>query len=170
MHTIIMPSRLRYMGANQTKQKNDLPDCWKQPVNVLLYFLIASSSLVLFLTWAPHTENLYPYAVALMGAIVTSLFLTVEWVIRSPSSPIFPPGFKFNNPLSKRFLAVIVAAGALLPFHNPLLKIILAALAAAAVALLLTTWIKPAAEVLVTRISFSNSPFIPLAPPRLRTV
>jgi hypothetical protein len=33
-----------------------------------------------------------------------------------------------------------------------------------------TSWTKHAAEVLVTRITFSNSPYIPLAPPRLRTV
>lgn len=141
------------MIISKSNQKN-VPDNWLQPVNVLLCFLIASGFLVLFSIWVPHAENLSPYAVASMGSLVTSLYLTVEWAIRSPSSKIFPPRVE--------------------PFHKPLSKIILAALIAAVVLLATITFLstartkiswKPAAEVLTTRISFSNSPFLPLAPP-----
>lgn len=148
------------MNANQTKQKNDLPDCWKQSVNVLLVLMISACFMVLALTFIPHTEGLYRFAVAAMYAMGISVILTVEWAIRSPSSPIFPPGFKpFNNALSTLILAAVVAA-----------MVALLTVTIFSTVLTKTSWAKPTAEVLVTRITFSNSPYIPLAPPRLRIV
>lgn len=160
------------MDTNKTKQKNDLPDCWLQPVNVLLVLMVSACFFVLATIFIPHIGELYRFAVAAMAAMVISTFLAVEWAIRSPSSPIFPPRFKlFNDALLKR----ILVTNGLLTYILVVVVVIVTVVAAVAALLPViffstAPWSKPAAEVLVTRITFSNSPYIPLAPPRLRTV